>query len=98
MAEVKTPIVTAQVVQSLFDGTASAGAIKYQRPTGGLPVGFHFKCPCGCGVVGGVSFGPDKWTWNGNPSKPSVQPSIILHTRDGPHWHGCLTDGEWRPV
>ncbi|WP_219732938.1 DUF6527 family protein [Brucella anthropi] len=66
--------------------------------TGGKPVGLLFLCPCGCNVIGGVSFSADGWSWDGDMSRPSVTPSIVLHTREGPHWHGLLIDGEWRPL
>lgn len=56
--------------------------------------GLNFQCPCGCGSVLGVSFGPGRWSWNGSRERPTVTPSI-LHM-DGCRWHGYLTDGEFR--
>lgn len=53
--------------------------------------GLHFWCPCGCGSLLGVEFAPNKWTWDGNMDRPTVQPSILRHGGCG--WHGFLTNG-----
>jgi hypothetical protein len=72
----------------------AAGEFKFWRqPEAASEGGLHFKCPCGCGALLGVSFGPNGWTWDGNRDKPTVTPSI----RDmaGCLWHGFLTAGEF---
>jgi hypothetical protein len=66
----------------------------------------HFLCPCGCGVLAGIKIREDRlqtnnaWAWNGNEEKPTAHPSILiatgLPTTDNGHWHGYLTDGEFR--
>lgn len=58
--------------------------------------GIIFKCPCGCGEIGGgVNFDPSDrgpcWQWNRDQEKPTVTPSI--QKLDGCKWHGFLTDG-----
>lgn len=64
---------------------------------------FWYCCPCGCGRVAplrvGVNVKPDgsrdgraTWNWNGNTDKPTLTPSVH-HVG---HWHGWLTDGEWK--
>lgn len=57
--------------------------------------GITFCCP-GCGRLGGVSFMPGGWTWDGNREAPTVQPSI-LHDNPRCGWHGYLTNGEFVP-
>lgn len=63
------------------------------------------KCPCGCGLEGGISFvGPTYgqrgegqrplWDWNGDEDKPTLTPSI--QRTAGCRWHGYLTDGVFR--
>lgn len=64
-------------------------------------VGLLYRCPCGCGRLGGLPFGPKSeddikhsratWDWNGNREVPTLTPSIH-HVN---HWHGFLTDGMW---
>lgn len=63
---------------------------------------FWYCCPCGCGSIGpltvGDGFKPDKepgehtWFWNGSFDRPTLTPSVN-HVG---HWHGYLTDGEWK--
>lgn len=60
---------------------------------------FWYCCPCGCGrrapLTVGLNFKPadgPSWSWNGSLERPSLQPSVH-HVG---HWHGYLTDGEWR--
>lgn len=62
--------------------------------------GLSFGCPCGCGSMGSVSFGPGKWALTGELPRASVTPSIGFYGGpdgpkgpDGYHWHGYLTDG-----
>lgn len=98
MAEVKTAPVTAQLVDSIVSEAAPAGAIKFYEARGANPAGFHFRCPCGCDAVGGVSVTAGGWEWNGSREKPTVRPSVALSrdASEGVHWHGWLTDGVWR--
>lgn len=58
-----------------------------------------YCCPCGCGTISVLRVGnghkPDKspsWHWNGSTDRPTLTPSVH-HVG---HWHGWLTDGEWR--
>jgi len=95
MGEVKTHDVAVALAESIID--APAGSIKFYDGPDYHPAGFHYQCPCGCGTVGGVRVAGDHaWTWNGSRDKPTVRPSVLLSTKDGPHWHGWLTDGVWR--
>jgi hypothetical protein len=73
---------------------APPGSIKfYIRPD--AVVGLHFVCPCGCGHVGGVEFGPRGWKWDGNRERPTVTPSIYFNRGGAGEWHGYLTNGEF---
>ena len=38
--------------------------------------------------------GDSGWHWNGSYHKPSLKPSILRMS--GCHWHGYLTEGEFR--
>lgn len=97
MAEVKTQPVDVSLVESIVAKEAPAGAIKFYKTAEHEPAGFHFQCPCGCGMVGAVNVAPGGWTWNGSREKPTVRPSVRLSdTRGNSHWHGWLTDGVWR--
>jgi len=53
--------------------------------------GITFRCP-GCNHLGGVSFLPGGWKWDGNREAPTVTPSI-LHNKGVCGWHGYLTAG-----
>lgn len=60
---------------------------------------FWYRCPCGCGVPGlltvGNGFKPadgPSWKWNGSTDAATLEPSVH-HVG---HWHGFLTNGEWR--
>lgn len=60
---------------------------------------FWYCCPCGCGrrapLNVGVGFKPEggpTWNWNGSTEAATLTPSVY-HVG---HWHGWLTDGEWR--
>lgn len=97
MGEVKTTPVEVRLVDSLFGGDVPAGAVKFYSSPLYQPAGFHFACPCGCGAIGAVKVaGDNAWGWNGDRDKPTVRPSVAFGTKDGPHWHGWLTDGVWR--
>ncbi len=37
----------------------------------------HFWCP-GCDEVHGIRHGAGGWAWNGDASKPTFQPSILV--------------------
>lgn len=71
-----------------------AGAIGHDRVDSLL-----FICPCGCGVLGALSFDPNnegpKWAWNGNREKPTLSPSIQKTCEC--RWHGHLVNGVWIP-
>lgn len=69
--------------------------------------GIFFGCPCGCGSMFSVGFDTHeskrpKWHWNGKSVGISLTPSILIYQMDkagnivGEHWHGFLTDGEFR--
>ena len=63
-----------------------------------------FLCPCGCGDLCGISIRDDgqqvdgAWGWNGDEDKPTTTPSILIHGKKigESHWHGYLTEGEFR--
>ncbi|AXU19699.1 hypothetical protein C7W88_12775 [Novosphingobium sp. THN1] len=69
--------------------------------------GILFGCPCGCGSMFCVGFdshegaGP-RWHWNGQQEAITLTPSILIYQMDqagnvtGEHWHGFLTDGEFK--
>ena len=82
-------------VESIVGEGIAPGSIKFYSRDDGV-VGLHFVCPCGCGRVGGVEFGPKGWAWNGNRERPSVTPSIYFNRGGQGEWHGYLTDGEFR--
>ena len=60
---------------------------------------FWYCCPCGSGrrapLTVGERFKPadgPSWNWNGSFVSPTLTPSV---NHEG-HWHGFLTDGEWK--
>lgn len=60
-----------------------------------------FLCPCGCGILAGINVSvtpnTNSWWWNGDSNCPTATPSIAV--LDGPnqnHWHGYLTNGEFK--
>ena len=69
--------------------------------------GILFGCPCGCGQLKAVGFdthwmdGP-LWHFDGDRDRPTLTPSILIFqlneqgAKVGEHWHGFLTDGEFR--
>lgn len=79
----------------------------YQTEGAGDQSGILFTCPCGCGSLFSIAYkaypgcGP-VWNWDGNEDRPTVTPSILVcqmnkkGERIGEHWHGFLTDGEFR--
>lgn len=80
-----------------FDDKALAGSFSV-GPEGSVR-DFFYYCPCGCGVMGVLCVGVDEkpepgpsWNWNGSLDRPSLTPSVH-HVG---HWHGYLTDGEWK--
>ena len=94
-----------------FDGPVPAGAFEffmaYGDPEGSPPAGILFGCPCGCGQMMSVGFDTHesrrpRWHWDGSRETPTLTPSInILQMNDagqkiGEHWHGFLTNGEFR--
>jgi len=58
-----------------------------------------FLCPCGCHLLCGIKIRDDgqnidgAWGWNRDENKPTCTPSIDINRG---HWHGYLTDGEFR--
>lgn len=87
--------VTARRVEN-FEQTERAGDFFWVGLPGEQPGRMHFLCPCGCGVLAGVTVKPvtaNGWDWNGDLEKPTVKPSIRI---DRDHWHGYLTDGVFR--
>jgi len=88
-----------------FDGPVPAGVFEFYTDSDGPDAGILFGCPCGCGEMKTVGFRTIKrpqWTWNGDREKPTLTPSINILQMDatgkhiGEHWHGWLTDGEFR--
>jgi hypothetical protein len=78
------------VVDKVENHLDKPGAIEFR-----LPYGIAFVCPCGCKNHAWIPVHGNlhSWKWNGNMNAPSVSPSI----KWGNHWHGYLTDGEWKP-
>jgi hypothetical protein len=86
---------------------APAGAYQFTR-YGDAPnvvVGIIHSCPCGCGQLSSLYFegkgrGRPEWKVSGVWPKVSITPSIGFwgtNTKEqGFHWHGYLTDGEFR--
>lgn len=92
--------VIAQRVNDIDDRRAQPGAFEFYVAQSGdpSPVGMTYCCPCGCGLIGALPFKPERspsWTWDGDPEKPTLHPSVH-HKIDGKtHWHGWLTKGVW---
>lgn len=82
--------------EALLNG--GPGTIRFDNNAEGQPARMPFKCPCGCGIVAGVSLkpaNPNGWEWNGSKDKPTLSPSVLIKDGDGEHWHGWLRDGIW---
>ena len=73
----------------------------------GDPTGIEYGCPCGCGFLFNAPFDaqtPDEkvWEWNGATDGITLRPSILIDQHDsshevtGAHWHGFLTNSEFR--
>jgi len=78
-----------------------AGSIHCTDPDEFGEVDFWYCCPCGCSSVfplsAGLKFKPPSgpsWEWNGSKEKPTLIPSVNHEN----HWHGWLTDGEWKKI
>lgn len=89
----------ATLVDDINAPDVPAGAIAFYPPES--PVYLQFRCPCGCGLPGSLRLQePNAWTWNGSRDAPTCTPSVGFYGRnqrsEGHHWHGWLTDGEWR--
>ena len=87
------------------DGPIPAGVFEFCSDNNGPNAGILFGCPCGCGEMHVVQFRADHrpmWNWNGDREAPTLTPSIAIRQMDGAgnvigdHWHGFLTNGEWR--
>lgn len=82
---------------------APAGHAVFDRDGTGAVTRLQFGCPCGCCAHYGASFGPNKWSFDGNEQKPTVTPSLGCYPTGkkaaavGPdgtyHWHGFLRNG-----
>lgn len=77
-----------------------AGAFSYAGFGNIEHAGLVFKCPCGCGNTGLLSFLPNKgghnapvFGWDGNLEAPTVRPGLNLECG----WRGQLTKGVWEP-
>ena len=76
-----------------FDALEKAGDGYF---VGDPPGRLSFNCPCGCGVLAGISLKPavpNGWEWNGDRDKPDCNPSILIKNGTGEHWHGYLRNG-----
>ena len=89
------------------NGKVPAGHFEFFKRQDRDDAGIFFGCPCGCGEMHSLDFRPHdgrrpSWEWNGNRERPTLTPSVnILQfdeagNRVGEHWHGWLTDGQWR--
>lgn len=77
------------------DNGAKAGAIEV-RVLEGRIYGIQHACPCGCGRLSWLPFGPEGWTpeQTTDMTKLTLTPSIGMFRGDNPyHWHGFLKDG-----
>lgn len=93
-----TGTVAVTLVDDVLGPGAGPGAIAF-HPDVFRPDLLQFQCPCGCRAIGAVRLtGSHPWRWNDSTLKPTVHPSIALHTDDSsiPHWHGYLVRGEFR--
>lgn len=75
------------------EGKAPAGSFTYYTHDGQI-AGMIYTCPCGCGRQGTLAISPNGqhpriWKWDGNRTKPTLEPSI----NDVNHWHGYLKAG-----
>jgi hypothetical protein len=82
-----------------FDESPVAGSFSVCPPDEQGVSDFWYRCPCGCGVQGVLKVRANSkpqespsWEWNGSTDKPTLHPSVN-HVN---HWHGWLTDGEWK--
>lgn len=62
------------------------------------PAYAHFHCP-GCDSPHTVKVaGPHAWTWNGDPDRPTLKPSVLSNGNGGnparPRCHSFVTDGQ----
>lgn len=86
-----------------------AGQFKFYSSSDNDRAGMLFGCPCGCGQMMSVAIrrgsadGDRTWGWDGNENAPTLTPSILIYQmeegtgrRIGEHWHGFLTNGEFR--
>lgn len=80
-----------------FEKREVAGSICVDARTAG---DFWYCCPCGCKTIAVLRVGnghkpsgdSPSWNWNGSTDRPTLTPSVH-HVG---HWHGWLTDGEWK--
>lgn len=54
-------------------------------------------CGCGHGFNVNPAFGEPLWTWNNNPERPTIQPSLLVNVGganpNAPICHSFVTDG-----
>jgi hypothetical protein len=89
----------AALVDDINAGNLPPGAIAFIPKD--EPEFLMFRCPCGCGLPGSLRLkGEYSWEWNGSQEAPTCRPSVGFYGHnqrsEGHHWHGWLTDGEWR--
>lgn len=93
-------------VSAIMPHSSDPGAYQFVNYNG-EQVGIVHACPCGCGQLGTLYWknprvnGPN-WTVSGKWPKVSFKPSIGFWGENdrsqGFHWHGYLTDGEFREI
>lgn len=76
-----------------------AGSFHVSAPDSDGELSFYYCCPCGCERIAPLNAGNNfkpadgpSWNWNGSLSQATLHPSVH-HVG---HWHGWLTDGEWK--
>lgn len=90
-----------------YEGAAPGTWDFYRTYEAGDRSGILFLCPCGCDSLFSIAYKPYQgcgpvWNWDGNEDSPTVTPSILVYQmnakgeRIGEHWHGFLTNGEFK--
>lgn len=75
---------------------AGPGTVQYYNNRDGVPAGMFFRCP-GCNALTSIGF--DRWRLIGDPSRPTLDPSLIHDSDEGGcGWNGWLRNGGWRAV
>jgi len=92
------PVKAARVADIDADD-APPGAYKFFSSGDRDKAGMIYVCPCGCGRQGALRFRPHpspSWEWDGNEEAPTLKPSVHDMPDGKTHWHGWLTNGEWK--